>query len=193
MSHALRTLGRDPLLVVAATLTLAVSIGANTTLFSIANSILVRPLPYPGAGRINWISERSGPTQDDIGTAPDYYRLREWNRVFEAVAAFTPFTANWTGVDRPERLAAVAVSSSFFRVMGMQPAQGRYFAPEEDNSRTAHVVVLSYPFWQSRFGGNPNILGKTIDLDRQPHTIIGVMPQSFDYPRGTEVWMPLAT
>ena len=75
--------------------------------------------------------------------------------------------------------------------MGMRPAKGRYFAPEEEGSRAPNIVVLSYAFWQSRLGGDPNVLGKTIALDRLPHTIIGVMPQGFDFPRGTQVWMPL--
>ena len=190
-AHIVRSLGRDPLLVLSATLTLAVSIGANTTLFSVANSILIRPLPYPGSERIDWISERSGPAQQDIGAAPDYYRLREWNRVFEEVAAFNPITANWTGVERPEQLDAAVVSASFFRVMGMQPAMGRYFAPGEEGSHAPDIVVLSYAFWQSRLGGDPNIVGTTIALDRLPRTIVGVMPQGFDFPRGTQVWMPL--
>lgn len=190
LPHTVRSLGRDPLLVLSATLTLAVSIGANTTLFSMADSILVRPLPYPGSERIDWISERSGPAQQDIGTAPDYYRLREGNRVFEEVAEFNPITANWTGIERPEQLDAAVVSTSFFRVMGTEPARGRYFVAEEEGSRAAKVVVLSYAFWQSRLGGDPGILGKTIALDRLPRTIIGVMPQGFDFPRGTQVWMP---
>ena len=125
--HTVRSLVRDPLLVFSATLTLAVCIGANTTLFSVANSILVRPLPYPGSERIDWISERSGPAQQDIGTAPDYYRLRDWNRVFEEVAAFNPITANWTGVERPEQLDAAVVSASFFRVMGTRAGHGTVF------------------------------------------------------------------
>src|SRR5260370_3661103 len=132
--HAVRSRVRDPLLVLSATLTLAVSIGANTTLFSVANSILVRPLPYPGSERIDWISERSGPGQQDIGTAPDYYRLRDWNRVFKEVAALNPITANWTGVERPEQLDAAVVSASFFRVVGPQPAIGRHFAPRADRN-----------------------------------------------------------
>ncbi len=94
LPHVVRSLVRDPLLVLSATLTLAVSIGANTTLFSVANSILVRPLPYPRSELIDWIGERSGPAQQDIGTAPDYYRLRDWNRVFDEVAALTPVTVN---------------------------------------------------------------------------------------------------
>jgi predicted permease len=189
--YAVRSLLRDPLLVLSATLTLAVSIGANTTLFSVANSILVRPLPYPNTERIDWISERSGPAQQDIGTAPDYYRLRDGNRVFEDVAAFNPITANWTGVERPEQLDAATVSASFFRVMGTQPAMGRYFGPGEEGSHAPNIVVLSYAFWQSRLGGDPNIVGSTIALDRLSRTVIGVMPQGFDFPRGTQVWMPL--
>ena len=153
--HIVRRLGRDPLLVLSATLTLAVSIGANTTLFSVANSILVRPLPYPRSERIDWIGERSGPAQQDIGAAPDYYRLRDWNRVFEEVAALSPITANWTGVERPEQLDAALVSASFFRVMGKQPAMGRYFAPGEEGSHAPNIVVVSYAFWQSRLGGDP--------------------------------------
>ena len=90
MTQTLRSLSRDPALLISASLTLAVCIAANTTLFSVANSILVRPLPYPDADRIDWISEISGPAQQDIGTAPDYYRLRDGNRVFEAVAPPIP-------------------------------------------------------------------------------------------------------
>lgn len=189
--HILRSLRRDPLLVLSATLTLAVSIGANTTLFSVANSILIRPLPYPRSELIDWIAERSGPGQQDIGTAPDYYRLRDWSRVFEEVAAVTPITANWTGVELPEQLDAALVSASFFRVMGKQPATGRYIASGEEGSHAPKIVVLSYAFWQSRLGGDSKILGTTIALDRLARTIVGVMPQGFDFPRGTQVWMPL--
>ena len=189
--RAMRKVWRDPLLVFSATLTLAVCIGANTTVFSIGNSILVRPLPYPNSERIDWISERSGPNQEDTGAAPDYYRLREGNRVFEEVAAFYPESVNRTGVERPEQLEAAAVSVSFFRVMGMRPVLGRYFAAGEEGSQAPPVIVLSYDFWRSRLGGDPHIAGKTVALDRLPRTIIGVMPQGFDFPRGTQIWMPL--
>src|SRR5579871_114659 len=189
--YAVRGLRRDPLLAVAATATLAVAIGANTTIFSIADSILIRPLPYPGADRIQWISERTGPLHEDIGAAPDYYRLRDENRIFESVAAFVPFTANWTGVEQPEQLDGAMVSASFFRVMGMQPLLGRYLAAEEEGPKAPPVVVLSYTFWRSRLGSDPAIVGKKIALDRLPRTIIGVMPQGFTAPEGAQVWAPL--
>ena len=191
--YAARNLRRDPFLAFAATLTLAVCIGANTTVFSVANSILIRPLPYPNSDRIDWISERSGPAQQDVGAAPDYFALREQNRIFEDVAALgseLPTTVNWTGVERPEQLDATSVPPSFFRVMGTQPLLGRYLAPDEEGPKAPPVAVLSYAFWRNRMGSDPHILGKTIALDRLPRTIVGVMPQGFDFPRGTQLWLP---
>ena len=138
----LRSLWRDPTLVLSGTLTLAVCIGANTTVFSIANAILIRPLPYPDSQRIDWISERFGPEHNDVGAVPDYYRIRQGNRVFEEVAAFNRMTVNWTGVERPEQLDSAIVSASFFRVMAMQPALGRYIAPEDEGSKPPPVAVL---------------------------------------------------
>jgi putative ABC transport system permease protein len=188
--YAVRNLRRDPFLALAATLTLAVCIGANTTVFSVANSILIRPLPYPGSDRIDWISERSGPARQDVGAAPDYFMLREQNRIFEDVAAFDPMTVNWTGVERPEQLDAADVSPSFFLVLGARPMLGRYLAPEEEGPKAPPVAVLSYAFWRTRMGSDPHILGKTIALDRLPRTIVGVMPQGFDFPRGSQMWLP---
>ena len=188
--YAVRSLRRDPVLALAATLILTICIGANTTVFSIANSILIRPLPYPGSERIDWISERSGPAHQDIGAAPDYYRLREWNRVFEEVAVFDTITEDRTGIDRPQQLDGAIVSASFFRVMGTQPMLGRYLRPEEEGPKAPAVAVVSYAFWRNQLGADRHILGTTIGLNRQAFTIIGVMPQGFDFPRGTQLWVP---
>jgi putative ABC transport system permease protein len=108
--YAVRNLSRDPFLALAATLTLAVCIGANTTVFSVANSILVRPLPYPGSDRIDWISERSGPAQQDVGAAPDYFALRQQNLIFEDVAAYEPMTVGGCSNLRKTRPRAVRIS-----------------------------------------------------------------------------------
>jgi putative ABC transport system permease protein len=188
--YAARNLLRDRFLALAATLTLAICIAANTTVFSIANSILIRPLPYPNSDRIDWISERSGPAQQDIGASPDYFALRDQNRIFEDVGAFSPMSVNWTGIEKPEQLDAATVSPSFFRVIGTRPLMGRYLTPEEEGPKTPPVAVLSYAFWRNRLGSDPNILGKTIALDRLPSTIVGVMPQGFDFPRGSQLWLP---
>jgi putative ABC transport system permease protein len=188
--HGWLRLRRDPALTLAATLTLAVCIAANTSVFSVADAILIRPLPYPAAERIDWVSERSGPSHDDVGTAPDYYFIREQNRVFDEVAAFAQLTVNWTGVERPVQLDAAQVTASFFRVMGSQPMLGRYLAWNEEGPKAPAVAIVSYEFWQGRLAGDRHIVGKTISLDRSPRTIVGVMPQGFDYPRGVQVWLP---
>ena len=144
--YAIRNLRRDPFLALAVTVTLAVCIGANTTMFSVANSILIRPLPYPNSDRIDWISERSGPAQQDLGAAPDYFALREQNRIFEDVASFSPFTANWTGIERPEQLDAADVTPSFFRVMGTQPMLGRTLTPDEEGPKAPPVAIVELCF-----------------------------------------------
>lgn len=193
LRYAARGLGRNPLLALAATATLALCIGANTTVFSLVNSILIRPLPYPGSDRIYYISDRSGRNQIEIAAGPDYYILRKENRVFEDVAAYNPTTMNWSGVDKPEQIDGALVTPSFFRLLGTEPLLGRYLAPAEEGPKAPPVVVLSYAFWRNRLGSDPRAVGKTITLDRLPHTIIGVMPQGFDYPPGnpTPLWVPL--
>lgn len=188
--YAIRNLRRDPFLALAATLTLAVCIGANTTVFSVANSILIRPLPYPNSDRIDWISARTGPAQEEIVAAPDYFMLRDQNRIFEEVGTCDPATVNWTGIERPERLDVASASPSFFRLMGTQPLIGRYLTRDEEGPKAAPVAILSYEFWRNRFGADPQIIGKTIALDRLPRTIVGVMPQGFDFPRGANLWLP---
>lgn len=193
LRYAARGLRRNPLLALAATATLALCIGANTTVFSLVNSILIRPLPYPGSDRIYYISDRSGRNQIEIAAGPDYYILRKENRVFEDVAAYNPTTMNWSGVDKPEQIDGALVTPSFFRLLGTEPLLGRYLAPAEEGPKAPPVVVLSYAFWRNRLGSDPRAVGKTITLDRLPHTIIGVMPQGFDYPPGnpTPLWVPL--
>lgn len=187
--YALRGLRRDPFLACAATTTLALSIGATTTVFSIADSILIRPLPYPNADRIDWISEASGPIHEEIAVAPDYYRLRDQNRIFEEVGNCWPLMFNWTGVEHPEQLHGAAAPHSFFRVMGTPPFMGRYVSRADEGPGKPPVAVLSYDFWRNRLGSDPHIIGKTVALDLLPHTIVGVMPQGFDFPYGIQIWV----
>jgi putative ABC transport system permease protein len=189
--HAARGLRRDPILLLTATLTLAVCIGANTTVFSLVNSILLRPLPFPNAGRLYWISERLGPMQADVGLGADYYSLRQTRRLFEEVGAFSSLTVNWLGKENAEQLDAAQVTPSFFGVLGTRPLMGRYLAPGEEGSKAPAVVVVSYTFWRGRMGSDPHAIGHNVTLDGLSYNVIGVMPQGFDYPRGTKIWRPL--
>jgi hypothetical protein len=141
--YAARGLQRDLLLTLAATLTLTVCIAVNTTVFSIVKSVLLRPLPYPDSNRIYWLSERAGRDQMEIGLGPDYYSLRQENKVLEDVAAYDGDTVNWTGVETSEQLTAAQVTPSFFGVMGTQPMIGRYLAPE-GRQLARNTVAQSY-------------------------------------------------
>ncbi|MGD0774661.1 MAG: ABC transporter permease [Candidatus Solibacter sp.] len=191
LRRAQRALRRDPILWLTATLTLALCIGANTTVFSLVDSILLRPLPFPNADRIYWVSERMGKSQAEIGIGADYYSLREAHRVFAEVGAFDTLTLNWNGREKPEQLDAAQVTHSFFTVLGARPMIGRYLAAEEEGRKAPAVVVVSYPFWRARLGGDPHAVGQTLALDGLAHTIVGVMPRGFDYPKGTQIWRPL--
>ncbi|MGI8741985.1 MAG: ABC transporter permease [Bryobacteraceae bacterium] len=191
LRYGFRGLRREPMLALAATLTLAICIGANTTVFSLVNSVLLRPLPFPNSERVYALNERMGKNQMEVGIGADYYSLREENRVFDDVAAYDSTTVNWSGADKPEQLNQGQVTPSFFQVLGTQPLTGRYFAREEVGRKAPPIVVLSYAFWRSRMASDPQVTGKTITLDRLPWTVIGVMPQGFDYPNGTQLWRPL--
>ena len=188
--YAVRALRRDPILTAVAVLSLAICIGANTTIFSIVNTILLRPLPYPESGQLYWISEMLGRPPVEVAVAGDYFSISEENRVFSGVTAYSTTTLNWAGVEKPEQVDAAQVTSSFFRVFGAAPTMGRYLSTAEDGPREAPVVVLSYSFWRTRLGGDPHAVGRTLTLDRHPCTVIGVMPQGFDYPDNVQIWKP---
>ena len=191
LPNSIRALRRQPTLLLAATATLALAIGANTTIFSLVNTVILRPLPYPDSNRIYWVSEHWGNLPAGLAVGADYYSIRDENRVFDAVASYTTFTLNLTGVERPEQLDAAGVSPSFFRVMASQPLLGRYLAEGEEGAKAPPIVVLSYSLWRGRFGSDRRVVGKSIQLDRRPYTIAGVMPQGFDFPHGTQVWRPI--
>jgi putative ABC transport system permease protein len=191
LRYAFRGFRREPMLALVAMLTLAICIGANTTVFSLVNTIMLRPLPYPHSDRLYWLSERMGRDQNEIGIGADYYSLRDESKVFADVAAYQTRTVNWTGMEKPEQLEAVEVTPSFFNVFGTQPLIGRYLAQREQGTKAPVVVVLSYSLWRSRMASDPKVLGKTITLDGVPNIVIGIMPQGFDYPKNTKIWRPL--
>ncbi len=192
LRFAFRRLRRTPGFTLVAVLTLALGIGANTAIFSVVNAALLRPLPYPDAQRIvRLFATRGG----GFGTVspPDFTDWREQAGVFTGVAAINSaddFTL--TGSGSPERVLGAQVTADFFSVLESSPAIGRGFTPSEEVVGQNRVAILSYPLWQQRFGGRPDIVGQPIEMDRVRYTVVGVMPRGFEYPQGARLWTPLA-
>jgi predicted permease len=187
----LRRIRRDLPLLATTTATLAVCIGANTTVFSIVDSVLLRPIPFSDPSRIYWITETFNRGQMSGSVSPDYYSLRDARHIFAEAAAYTTLTRNWSGVERPEQLDVAEASPSFFTLLGVRPMMGRTFAESEQGPNAPAAVVVSYAFWRNRLGSDSQALGRPLALDGKPYTVIGVMPQGFNYPNGISVWQPL--
>ncbi len=194
---AIRSLIKRPGFTAVAALTLALGIGANTTIFSLVHGILLKPLPYPGADRIVEIWNRWDDSPQARLADPEFLAYREQGTSFEAMAAFGFGTANLTGGGEPERLSAVWSSAGIFTVLGAEPVRGRFFSAEEDQPGGEAVAVVSHELWQRRFGGDPDLVGTAIQLDGVPVTVIGIAPAGVrppsDHRRGTrtDVWYPL--
>jgi putative ABC transport system permease protein len=190
--YAIRTLGRSPGFAALAILTLAIGIGANTAIFSLVKAVLLNPLPFAHADRVASVSETWRGASGDV-SAGNFADLKSANRSFERLAAIRYTTFNLAGSDAPERVDGARVTLGFFDVFGVRPQMGRVFRAEEDRPAAEHVAVLSDRMWKSRLGGAPDVLGRSIRLDGEPYTIVGVMPASFDYTReNEELWVPAA-
>jgi len=192
IKYAIRSLRRGGALIAIAVLSLAIGIGANTAIFSAVDVFMLRPLPYPNSDELYSVyttNHERGWSQVSF-SVPDFADLRERSRTLD-VAATRYLSFNLSEGDRPERLSGVQVSSNFFRMLGVQPARGRAFLPEEEVEGRHHVAIISDGLWQDRFGGDPDVLGRVVLLDGQPHTIVGVMPPKFWFlSPGTEIWVP---
>ena len=192
--YALRTFRRVPTFTVVATVTLALGIGATTAMFTLVNSILLRPLPYPQSNRIVRIIQ-SYPEKglDTWGlNQMNIAMYRDRSSDFSAFAAYRAGSVTVQGLTGPQRVPILRVTADFFRVIGIGPALGREFTREEDSPGKNTVMILSDGTWRSRFGGDPSIIGKAIDIDGQPIRVVGVMPASFDFPRpGIGAYMPM--
>jgi putative ABC transport system permease protein len=191
--YGLRTLLKTPGFTAIAVLTLALGIGANAAIFSFVDGVLLKPLPYPDPNNILFVWEKP-PDYDRNGVSTqNYLDWHNQNKVFQYSAAISGKPVSLSGDGKPERLNAQVVSASYFDILGIAPAIGRSFAPDEDQPGKDQVVILSGRIWKSRFGSDPHIVGKTITLDARPYTIIGVMPPSSEFDRGwQEIWLPLA-
>ena len=194
--YALRSLGKSPGFTSVVILILAFGIGANTTIFSLVNSLLLRPLAYKDPDRLLLITEvpKNGP-QNQIGclSYPHFTSIQEGNRVFSGLTAYTSETFNLTGRGEAEQISAARVSWNFFDVLGIKMARGRGFLAEEDRPGGKPVVLISDALWSRRFARRAGILGQPIALDSKSYTIVGVLPASFEFGfLGTqvEVWAP---
>ncbi|HEX3469854.1 MAG TPA: ABC transporter permease [Silvibacterium sp.] len=186
-----RMLAKSPGFTVAAILTLALGIGANTAIFTVSNALLLRPLPYYEPQRLVSIEARDQ-TADRGGTLLRYELVRDRNQSFQSVAAWANDNLNLTGHGEPMQAQVARVTPNFFSTLGVQPQLGRAFSESEGRPEGQAVVMLSDAMWHSRFGGDRNIIGKTITLDTTPHTIIGVLPAGVQFPfvGETDIWTP---
>jgi putative ABC transport system permease protein len=187
-----RMLVKNPSFTVVAVLTLTLGIGANTTIFSLVNSVLLRPLPFQDPERLVDLRETEVAPGDYPLSGPDYLDWQAQNHTLEAVSLYSwrqIMSASGTG--EPEPASVVPTQENFFEVVGVRPLLGRGFAPGEDAAGKNHVAVLSYGFWQRRFGGSPQAVGKAIELNDEAYTVVGVMPRWFNFPWAPDLWTPL--
>lgn len=192
--YAVRNLRKSPGFSVVAVLTLALGIGANTAMFSVVNAILLRPLPFPESNRLVrlWESAPDNPGKRNVVNAWNFLDWREYTRSFSAMAAVSSRELNLTSDRNPVALPSASVSADYFSILGIPPLLGHTFQPGDDRPGHDDKTVLSYGLWQQRFGGDRQIVGKTLQIDGRPVTVIGVMPQSFRVAGSkAEIWIPL--
>src|SRR5688500_3540990 len=189
--HAVRALRRAPWVSAAAVLTLALGIGANAAAFSAFNALLLRPLPIPDIDRVVFgFALREG--FDPFGTSLlEYDAYRSRSRTLERTAIATPRDITLTARSEPLRVRAAAVSAGYFETLGVAPAIGRTFSTADDRPAAPLAVVLSATTWQRDFGADPGVAGRGVRIDGRNATVIGVMPDGFDFPYGNAIWMPL--
>ncbi len=195
LRYGLRMLAKNPGFTIVAVIALALGIGANSAIFSVVNTVLLRPLPYKNPERLVMVWEENSKQgfPQDTPAAANYVDWRDQNHVFAAMAAMTEISFNLTGVGDPERIDGQRVSASLFPLLGVEPQAGRAFRPEEDKPGANHVVMMSYGLWQRRFGGDRAIVGKPINLNGESFTVVGVMPRQFQFPsQNDQLWIPIA-
>ncbi|HYC32823.1 MAG TPA: ABC transporter permease, partial [Gemmatimonadales bacterium] len=199
LRYALRSLARSPAFAAVAALTLALGIGANTAIFSVVYSVLLRPLAYRDPQQLVSIRATFAGTgtRDIPASQPEYQDYRQEVTALSDLAAVYPININLTGLGEPQRIQAAVVSDNYFKLLGVAPELGRDFTADDDGGRIGYVVIISHDLWRRRFGGDPGVIGKTIRLDDDPMTIVGIMPSGFRHVLESgaspmEVWAPIA-
>ena len=192
--YSIRTLSKNPGFSAVAVLTLAMGIGANTAIFSVVENVLLRPLRYPQPENLVQIWNTYPPQVPRGALSPgDYADWRQQNASFSEMGGYAQISQgfNLTGEGEPRRVLGSYASAGLFPLLGVRLAVGRYFTPEEDRAGSSLVVMLSHRLWQSRFGSDPGVVGRTITLDNQGYTVVGVLPGDFRLLRWPDLWMPI--
>ncbi len=191
---ALRTLAKNPGFTGAALLALTLGIGANSAMFSVIDGVLLRPLPFPRSNRLVnvWETNFKRNLPKFVVAPANYYDWLAQNHAFSAIGAYVGNTFNLASKEgEPERYIGASSDRGFFDALQVSPILGRIFTEEEDQPGRDGVIILSYRLWRSRFGGDPKIIGQTLTFDNKPRTVIGIMPEGFEYPPQSTMWAPL--
>ena len=189
--YGARMLLKNPGVTIIVIFALALGIGANTAIFSVVNSVLLQPLPYHESDRLVFLNEQS-PVLDEMSISyPNFTDWRNHNQTFEKMGVYNRSNYNLTTAGEPERITTGQVSADLFAALRVNPLHGRLFTNDEDKPGGTPVVVLSYPLWQRRFGGQTSILNQAITLNGKSYTVIGIMPESYLYPSRVEMWVPV--
>jgi putative ABC transport system permease protein len=207
LRYGARMLWKSPVVSLVAVVALALGIGANTAIFSVVNTVLLKPLPFEGADRLVMVWD-THPLGRKLGydyvpsSNGSFEDFRQQSESFEQMAALDFWTVNLTGRNEPERIEGTSVSTSLFPLLRVRPMLGRAFTPEEERQGAAHVVLMSHGLWQRRFGGDANVVGQTVTLDGEQYEVVGVMPPDFTFPQNsglpaffsfaqkTDLWTP---
>ena len=197
LAYSARMVRRNPGFTATVVLTLGLGIGATTAIFTIVNAVLLRPLPYPEPDRLVYIAMSFGEPGDHIFSyTMDYPAWKNHSRTLSQIAGYMAFRANFTGGSEAERITGGFATMSLFPLLGVRPALGRTFLPEEDRPGGPPVAILSHAFWKRRFGGDPSVIGKALTLDANTYTVVGVLPATFLVPDQHEsdydLWVPFA-
>ena len=190
---ALRKLWKSPGFAALTILTLALGIGANSAIFSVVNGVVLRPLPYPESQRLMFITSQFPALGFDQFwvSVPEFLEFRDWNTAFEGVGAYNVSAAN-LGTEQPSRPVTALVTPELMPVLGVQPRMGRMFAPEDSLPNAEDVAILSHELWQRGFASDPDIVGRTTQVNGTTTRIVGVMPPRYDvHDQRVELWLPL--
>ena len=190
LKYGVRMLLKNPGFMMIAVLTLALGIGANTAIFTVVNGVLLRPLAYRDPSHIMLVVERNSMFATITTSYQNYKDWRDQSRSFESMEASCFTNLTLTGRGEPERFKGRYVTSGLLPLLGVTPVIGRTFFPEEDRVGGPPVAMISYSLWQGRFGGSPDWIGKTIALDSQPYTLIGVLPSGFQFLQAADIFVP---